>query len=288
MNISNTKLASYIVLAILLAICIFIVYQFGFNSMQESFVSLSTYDPFKIEDETEFRNFSDKIEYNVDSAFPGVSIDNSLNSSLYYKRINNEDLYFYNENDKYDWDSSTIQLYKDFLNSQNITISEEDFNAYVDKLRAIYNQHMILELMSHETNRHKLLTSGVLVDGSHNLLEPWNASTMSLTGSQYIVKCKNNKLQKFSSSAAAAVGTDVSLSLLNGLSFPSGSCNPCDSLLAPDHADRYQCKYDLNMQKNVGLSGNGIWNKIWNSLTSSSATSSASVYPETTSTTATT
>ena len=34
------------------------------------------------------------------------------------------------------------------------------------------------------------------------------------------------------------------------------------------------------MQKSVGLSGNGIWNKIWNSLTSSSATSGASVYPE--------
>lgn len=288
MNISNTKLASYIVLAILLAICIFIVYQLGFDSMQESFVTLSTNGDFIIRDETHFSDFSDKIEVNAESSFPGVTIDNSLNSSLYYKRVNNEDLYFYNENDKYDWDSSTIQLYKDFLTNQNISISDEDFNAYVEKLRTIYNQHMILELMSYETNRHKFLTSGVLVDGSHNLLEPWDESTMSLTGSQYIVKCNNNKLQKFTSSAAAAVGTDVSLSLLNGLSFPSGSCNPCDSLLAPDHADRYQCKYDLNMQKSVGLSGNGIWDKIWNSLTSSSATSAASVYPETTSTTATT
>ena len=286
MKLSISKLASYIVLAILLAICIFIVYQLGFDSMQESFITLSTYGPFKIEDETEFRNYSDKIEYTAESAFPGISIDNSLNSSLYYKRVNNEDLYFYNENDKYDWDSSTIQLYKIFLNNQNISISDEDFNAYVEKLRTIYNQHMILELMSYETNRHKLLTSGVLVDGSHNLLEPWNASTMSLTGSQYIVKCNNNKLQKFTSSDTD-VGTDVSLSLINGLSFPSGSCNPCDSLLAPDHADRYQCKYDLNMQKSVGLSGNGIWDKIWNSLTSSSATSAASVYPESTSTTAT-
>lgn len=286
MNISNTKLASYIVLAILLAICIFIVYQLGFNSMQESFVTLNTHGDFIIRDETHFSDFSDKIEVNAESSFPGVIIDNSLNSSLYYKRVNNEDLHFYNVNDKYDWDSSTIELYKVFLNNQNISISDEDFGAYVDKLRTIYNQHMILELMSYETNRHKFLTSGVLVDGSHNLLEPWDESTMSLTGSQYIIKCNNNKLQKFTSSAAADVGTDVSLSLLNGLSFPSGSCNPCDSLLAPDHTDRYQCKYDLNMQKNVGLSGNGIWDKIWNSLTSSSATSSASVYPETTSTTA--
>jgi hypothetical protein len=215
----------------------------------------------------------------------GVSIDNSFNSSLYYKRVNNENLYFYNENDKYDWDSSTTQLYKDFLNNQNISVSDEDFNAYVEKLRTIYNQHMILELMSYETNRHKFLTSGVVIDGSHNLLEPWNESTMSLTGSQYIVKCNNNKLQKFTSSSAD-VGTDVSLSSLNGLSFPSGSCNPCDSLLEPDNTDRYKCKYDLNMQKSVGLSGNGIWNKIWNSLTSSSATSNATVYPETTTTTA--
>ena len=267
MKLSISKLASYIVLAILLAICIFIVYQLGFNSMQESFVTLSVSGDFIIQDETEFRNYSDKIEVNAESSFPGVTIDNSLNSSLYYKRVNNEDLHFYNANDKYDWDSSTIELYKVFLNNQNISISDEDFDAYVDKLRTIYNQHMILELMSYETNRHKLLTSGVVVDGSHNLLEPWNESTMSLTGSQYIVKCNNNKLQKFTSSAAADVGTDVSLSLLNGISFPSGSCNPCDSLLAPDHADRYQCKYDLNMQTSVGLSGNGIWNKIWNSLT---------------------
>lgn len=277
MKLSISKLASYIVLVILLAICIFIVYQFGFNSMQESFISLSTYGPFKIEDETEFRNYSDKIEYNAETAFPGIMIDNSLNSSLYYKRVNNEDLYFYNENDKYDWDSSTIQLYKDFLKNQNISISDEDFNTYVDKLRTIYNQHMILELMSYETNRHKFLTYGVLVDGSHNLLEPWNASTMSLTGSQYIVKCNNNKLQKFTS-VVADVGTDVSLSSLNGLSFPNDVCNPCDSLLAPDNEERYKCKYDLNMRKNIGLSGNGIWNKIWNSLTSSSPTSNEIVY----------
>lgn len=286
MKLSISKLSSYVVLAILLAICIFIVYQFGFNSMQESFVTLNTHGDFIIKDETHFREFSDKIEYAAESAFPGISIDNSLNSSLYYKRVNNEDLYFYGENDKYDWDSSTIQLYKDFLNNQNISISDENFKAYVDKLRTIYNQHMILELMSYETNRHKLLTSGVLVDGSHNILEPWNDSTMSLNGSQYIVKCNNNKLQKFTSSSADD-GTDISLSLLNGLSFPNGSCNPCDSLLAPDHADRYKCKFDLNMQKSVGLSGNGIWNKIWNSLTSSSATN-ASVYPESTKTTAST
>ena len=137
MNISNTKLASYIVLAILLAICIFIVYQFGFNSMQESFVTLSTNGDFIIRDETHFSDFSDKIEVNADSAFPGVTIDNSLNSSLYYKRVNNEDLHFYNENDKYDWDSSTVELYKVFLNNQNISISDEDFDAYVDKLRTI-------------------------------------------------------------------------------------------------------------------------------------------------------
>lgn len=284
MKLSISKLASYIVLAILLAICIFIVYQLGFNSMQESFVTLSTSGDFIIRDETHFSDFSDKIEYTAESAFPGISIDNSLNSSLYYKRVNNEDLHFYNANDKYDWDSSTIELYKVFLNNQNISISDVDFDAYVDKLRTIYNQHMILELMSYESNRHKFLTSGVLVDGSHNLLQPWDESTMSLTGSQYIVKCKNNKLQKITSSAD--VGTDVSLSILNGLSFPGGSCNPCDSLLAPDNQDRYKCKYDLNMQKSVGLSGNGIWNKIWNSLTTSSATSDANVYPESTTTTA--
>jgi|UniRef100_A0A6C0IL70 hypothetical protein len=275
MKLSLSKLASYIVLAILLAICINIVYQLGFDSMQESFVSLSTYGDFIVH-ETEFRNFSDKIEYTAESAFPGVSIDNSLNSSMYYKRVNNEDLHFYNENEKYNWDSSTIQLYKDFLNSQNISISDEDFNGYVDKLRTIYNQYMILELMSNETNRHKLLTSGVLVDGSHNLLEPWDSSTMSLTGSQYIVKCNNNKLQKFASSSSSSVGTDISLSLLNGLSFPNAVCNPCDSLLAPGNEDRYKCKYDLNIQKNVGLSGNGIWNKIWNSLTYSESKSETS------------
>lgn len=269
MKLSISKLSSYIVLVILFTICIFIVYQFGFNSMQESFVSLSTNGPFKINDETEFRNYSDKIEYNADIVFPGVSIDNSLNSSLYYKRVNNEDLYFYNENDKYDWDSSTIQLYKNFLTNQNISISDEDFNVYVNKLRTIYNQHMILELMSYETNRHKVLTSGVVVDSSHNLLEPWDSSTMSLTGSQYIVKCNNNKLQRFSS--LTDIGTDISLSELNGLSFQDEVCNPCDSLLAPDNENRYKCKFNLNMQKDIGLSGNGLWNKIWNSFSTSSS-----------------
>lgn len=269
MKLSISKLSSYIVLVILFSICIFIVYQFGFNSMQESFVSLSTNGPFKINDETEFRNYSDKIEYNADIVFPGVTIDNSLNSSLYYKRVNNEDLYFYNENDKYDWDSSTIQLYKNFLTNQKISISDEDFNVYVNKLRTIYNQHMILELMSYETNRHKVLTSGVVVDSSHNLLEPWDSSTMSLTGSQYIVKCNNNKLQRFSS--LTDIGTDISLSELNGLTFQDEVCNPCDSLLAPDNENRYKCKFNLNMQKDIGLSGNGLWNKIWNSFSISSS-----------------
>lgn len=279
MKLSVSKLASYIVLVILLAFCIFIIYQFGFVTMQENFVTLNTSGNFKIEDETQFNTFSNKIDSHVKSIFPGVTIDNSLNSSLYYKRVNNEDLYFYNENNQYHWDSSTIQLYKDFLNSQSISISDKDFNAYVDKLRTIYNQHMILELMSRETNRHKFLTSGVLVDGSNNLLEPWDESTMTLTGSQYIVKCNNNKLQKFASSSD--LGADISLSSLNGLSFHDEVCNPCDSLLAPDNKDRYKCKYDLNMQKNTGLSGNGIWNKIWNTLTTSSIISDSNEKTET-------
>lgn len=269
MSISPSKLASYIVLAILLAMCIFIIYKIGFDSMQESFVTFNTQDTFNIQDEVDFLNYSHKIEHNIDTVFPGVTIDNSLNSSLYYKRIDNKDLYFYNENNKYDWDSSTIQLYKVFLNNQNISISDEDFVAYVDKLRTIYNQYMILELMSRESNRHKLLTNGVLVDGSNNILQPWDESTMTLTGSQYIVKCDGN-LKKFTS--PSSVGTDVSLSLLNGISFPDEICNPCDSLLAPDNVNRYKCKYNLQMQENVGLSANGIWNKIWDLISASSTT----------------
>ena len=270
MNISNTKLASYIALAILLAICIFIIYQLGFDSMQESFVTLGTNSNFIIQDETEFSNYSDMIDYNVDTIFPGVTIDNSLNSSLYYKRTNNEDLHIYSNNNKFTWDDATIELYKVFLNNQGISISDSDFNAYVDKLRTIYNQYMILELMSRESNRHKFLTNGALVDGSNNILQPWDESTMTLTGSEYIVKC-DGTLKKFTSSSPSSVGTDISLSSLNGLTFIDSVCNPCDALLPPDDVNRYKCKYNLQMQNNIGLSANSIWNKIWNFFSSYSS-----------------
>ena len=147
MQISNSKIASLTLLAILLAICVLFLYQFCFNSMQESFVSLSTLGVDKKEDIIKFDNYFD--------------------------------------NNKYNWDSSTIQLYKDFLTSQNISVNKEDFDEYINKLRTIYNQTMILELMSHETNKHKLLTEGVT---SHNLLQPWDTLTMTLKGSEYIVK----------------------------------------------------------------------------------------------------
>jgi len=263
MYISQSKLISFIILALLLSICVYIVYQIMFDYMQESFVSLSTTGPFKIEDETKFRNYADMINQKIDNIFPNTTIDTSLNSSLYFKRVNNEDLYFYSENNKYNWDKETIKLYKDFLKSQQISINDNDFNEYVDKLRSIYNQNMILELMSYETDRHKLLTNGVVVDASHNLLQPWDAYTMTLSDSQYIAKCNGN-LQKFTSESDS--GTDISLNTLKGLSFPNGSCNPCDSLLSPDNVDRYKCKYNLNMKNKNGLTGDDIWNKIWNTI----------------------
>jgi len=261
------KFASLIVLAIFLVIFTLIVYQLCFDSMQESFITLGNGidAQFNIEDETEFLNYSDMIDNQVQNNFTtNVTIDNSLNTSLYYKRVNNKDLHFYSQNNKYDWDLKTIALYKNFLKSQSISITDEDLVNIIDKLRIIYNQNMILELMSYETNRHKFYKYGSLVDGSNNLLEPWNDATMTLTGSQYIVKCHNNKLKKYTSASQGSVGTDISLNTLNGLSFPDGICNPCDSLLAPGHQDRYKCKYDLNMKNHIGLSGNGIWNQIWN------------------------
>ena len=268
---SNTKLASYIVLAILLALSIFLIYQFGFDSMQESFVTLGTAsDPFPIQDNDDFLNYAHMIQHESELNFPNTTIEDlSANSSLYFQRVDNEDLHFYNENRKYDWDEETIDLYKNFLSTkEGVTFSED----YLNKLRTIYNQNMILELMSRETNRYTFLNSGILVDGSHNLLEPWDDSTMSLTGSQYIVKCHNNQLQKYDLTTFSDIDSS-----LNGLTFPDGSCNPCDALLDPDDENRYQCKYDLNMQKSIGLSGNGIWNKIWNSFTATAtATDSAS------------
>lgn len=260
-NKNITKKFTYLFFFVIVALTIFSFYQYFFNSLQETFILLNGDGEYKIDNENHFQDLIKPIKDNINSNYSDIELDNSLNTSMYFKRLNNEDIYYYNDNNMYHWDSSTIKLYKSFLNSQKIVINDEDFDTHVNKLRTIYNQNMILELMSHETNRHKFLTNGVIVDGSNNLLEPWNEATMTLTGSQYIVKC-DGVLKKYSSPSDQ--GTEISLSTLHGLEFPDGECNICDGLLSPDNTNRYKCKYNLNMKKNIGLSGNGIWNKLWN------------------------
>lgn len=269
----TVTVASLIYLVIVSSFCIFILYCRCFKTMQESFVQIggATDAPFYIADETDFLAYADTIQVEASGNFPGVVIDNDVNTSAYYKRTDNQNLHEYNVNNKYTWDAVTVQLYKQFLNGKNISVSDVDFTAYVEKLRTVYNQPMILELMSRETERYKFVKTGAVVDdGNNEILEPWNSS-MTLLGSQYIVKCgTNNNLTMYNSVTDYdnnTNGTSLGQRPLQGLSYPDGTpCNPCDTLLDPDDPNKNKCRFDLNMRNSVGISGNGIWNKIWELL----------------------
>ena len=276
----NISIPSFFVL-ILAAIIIFFMYHNFFGQIQESFVTVdaAATDAFKINSNDEFLNIASKIQNKMVATFgDNVDIDDlSLNTSEYFARIENEDLYDYSLNEHYTWSDSTIALYKLFLQEQGFDMSDEDFIAYVDKLKVVYNDRMIIELMANETNRGKFLKSGLLVDASDNIIKPWSDdSVSSLTNDNYIVKCSAGKVQKFMQ--VGGTGVDISFNSLNNVSFDGSYCNPCsdDELLlfkadGTPNLDRYQCKYNLQFK---GSNSDSIWNNIWNNFGTTPVTTS--------------
>ena len=260
--IKNVSVFQFIVAAIIALVC-FTIYQYSFFQIQENFIE---YDSI-IKNKKDFTEYADIIQNKIQEVFPSASIDMSFNDvmteSSYFKRLTNQDLYDYVANDSFmfHWDDKTVELYRKYLDKKGFKFDNISFNNYKNKLRRVYNQLMILEVMSEDTTVGNFLKNGVVFNGN-KILTPYNNHDILKTNHS-VLKCKNGKLQEFKhkNSELDLEGLDINFNKIDGLIFknPETKCNPCDAVGDPSD-EKYSCKYNLHFQGGVD---NKIWNKLW-------------------------
>lgn len=247
---------------VLLVVFFLVYYQYDvyFQSMEEGFISDSY---------TDFAVNARYIQEKIRNVYPYITI-NLTPKGEYFSRITDVEMDIYKENgNRWSWDEETMKVYRQFLYEQGYKLSADDFKRHTDKLRTVYNQYMILELMSHETDQGQIFHRGLIVDSSNNIVKPlpkqyneWteyytlNNDDPAVIQSQSVIKCKNKQLKKFSASSSLSssqVGVDVSLSDLTGVVFGDYAnrwkCNPCEVM---DVSKNYvPCSYRINFAQPI-------------------------------------
>ena len=261
MSLSTTKLfiGSFVVAILFL----FIYYQYTiyFDTMEEGFISANY---------ANFGTTSKYIQEKINNVYPNITIDLSANGA-YFSRITDLEMDIYaSSGNRWSWTEETMNLYRQFLYEQGYNLSSDDFMKHTNKLRTVYNQYMILELMSQQTDQGQIFYRGLVVDNSNNVVKPlpkqyntWteyyttNNENPSILNNQSIIKCQNKQLKKFSASStlsSSQTGVDVSLSDLSGITFKDNAnkfkCNPCD--VVDVSRNFVACDYNINFTQPIG------------------------------------
>jgi hypothetical protein len=179
------------------------------SSFYESFVSIgintdNVNDKYRIETEEDFLEIAKVIQDEIDINFPGVKITSynlihdwgkNIRPSNYFRYVFNKDLFDYKKNKKYTWDQETLDLYKEFYKSKGYNLSDPNYDSYTTKLRKIYSQSMIIELLTKETDFGNVYKDGLLFEYdldkmTHKLVNSYTKGDPIKTN-QYTISCQS-------------------------------------------------------------------------------------------------
>lgn len=158
-------------LAVTIVICLFFIYQTIFFG--RSFESFIEYDSI-IKNKDDFLTYASLIQKNINMAdgdlYVDISYNDPMTESNYFKLLSNQDLYDYSMNDShmFNWDEETMKLYRAFLSEQRAFFNDVSFRNYTNKLRKIYNQTMIINIMNNYSGHNKSLNSNINIEGFTN------------------------------------------------------------------------------------------------------------------------
>ena len=194
-----------------------------------------------------------------------------------------EELDYFNKNGMWPWSQKTIKLYEEAINN-NPYIRTYSGDA-VNYARTVYNESVILRLLSYQTKEGQFLLNGVLVqDPSGNKMEDLPSGygefgyKSGLIGnrSDDIIKCNMSKkngstLERirytgkggiFNEQTSTTTPVDYNNleNIIPGFKFLNGPCNPCGAI---NETPDYSCPFKLKVKNNSPFISD-VWQYLWN------------------------
>ena len=252
---------------IIISLILIVIYRFSqLSKTKEGF----TWDKKSTQDFLQIQN-----TINRNSIFDVNMIQNNQASQ--------EELDYFNKNGMWPWSQKTIELYRESISS-NPYIRTYSGDA-VNHARTIYNEAVILRIISYQTKEGQFLLDGVLIkDPSGNEMEdlpngygefPYKSGLID-NKSDDIIKCNMNKangstLERIrytgkggiygeQTSKTTSVDYNDLENIIPGFKFLNGPCNPCGAINEnPD----YSCPFQLKV-KNKSPFISDVWQYLWN------------------------
>ena len=228
--------------------------------------------------------------WNKKSTQDFLQIENTINRNSIFdinmiqnNQASQEELEYFNKNGIWPWSQKTIELYREAINS-NPYIRTYSGDA-VNHARTIYNEAVILRIISYQTKEGQFLLDGVLIkDPSGNKMEdlpngygefPYKSGLID-NKSDDIIKCNMNKqngstLERIrytgkggiygeQTSKTTSVDYNDLENIIPDFKFLNGPCNPCGAINEnPD----YSCPFQLKV-KNKSPFISDVWQHLWN------------------------
>ena len=228
--------------------------------------------------------------WNKKSTQDFLQIENTINRNSIFdinmiqnNQASQEELEYFNKNGIWPWSQKTIELYREAINS-NPYIRTYSGDA-VNHARTIYNEAVILRIISYQTKEGQFLLDGVLIkDPSGNKMEdlpngygefPYKSGLIG-NKSDDIIKCNMNKrngstLERIrytgkggiygeQTSKTTSVDYNDLENIIPDFKFLNGPCNPCGAINEnPD----YSCPFQLKV-KNKSPFISDVWQHLWN------------------------
>ena len=223
-------------------------------------------------------NLKEGFTWSQQSTTDFIKLQDTLNPHVVFdtNKIQNqasqEEVDYFLENQLWPWSQEVQELYKEsVMNNQYVQINPVDA---VTQARQIYNQQIILEIISWQKKEGQFLLNGVIVndasgsDPSGNVpysrngagSYAFNSGLISTENNPNIkiIKCKSDvsgnyalSQGQYDTTQSKQVYTEVEASdlenIIPGFKFVSQPCNPCVALNSPPN---YTCPFTLDLSNN--------------------------------------
>ena len=237
-----------------------------------------------------FSHFKEGFTWSEESGRKFIELQNSINPNTVFdlkqikKQASQEELDYFLKNGMWPWSQQVQQLYKLAI-MKNPYVRTNPENS-INEARKIYNQSIILEILSWQTKEGKFLLNGIEINNSKNKERDgagsyaFNSGLISrqVNGDSSVIKCGlnskgNNVLQQLKYKGNEGVfGSHIKdmkdldynnlENIIPGFKFVNEKCNPCVAINSPPD---YSCPFKLDMTSESS-NNQGKISKIWQYL----------------------
>jgi hypothetical protein len=222
------------------------------------------------------------FEWTQDSVDKFIGLQQSINPNIVFdinrikEQATQDEVDYFIKNGMWPWSPEVIELYK---NSES---KNKFVRTYIDdsvvQARKIYNQNVILYIISLQEKESQFLTKGVQIyqskydDRDGNGTYGYNSELINLENNKIasVIKCDTNSnknkntnteiaLKKYKNEKKTDIDYNNLENIIPGFKFISSKCNPCIALNDPVD---YSCPFELNV-KDVDKGVSPIWKYLW-------------------------